>query len=440
VVTRHSSFTTIRILQALHMTERFRAWYLLETSHDVGLVAEILAGEQSTAKGVRLPGDTGDEIHERYGARIESIELLDESARPSLPSREQGGGVCRRAEVCLSWPVHNVGASLPILWVTLLGNQVGMRQLSGIRLRRLELPASFVRGCPLPQFGIHGTRRLTGVYGRPLIGCIVKPNIGLTPEQTAGAVRELAASGIDFIKDDELIASPPYSPLAARVAAVMPVIDEIAQGTGRKVMYAFNITDEYDQMLRHHDTVLAAGGTCVMVDINGVGLSGLASLRRHCQLPIHGHRAGWAMFTRSPALGMDFQPYQAIHRLAGVDHLHVSGLGGKFWEDFDTVLSSARHCLTPLSSGPGRDDRAMPVFSGGSTIHQAAPTFHGAGTADLIYTCGTGIMGHPVDLASGCRSMRQAWEAALQGIPLRHYAKTHPELAAALSGRRDPVH
>ncbi len=39
-------------------------------------------------------------------------------------------------------------------------------------------------------------------------------------------------------------------------------------------MFAFNITDEIDAMLRHHDAVLAAGGTCVMVSLNSVGLAG----------------------------------------------------------------------------------------------------------------------------------------------------------------------
>src|SRR2546425_9511728 len=36
-----------------------------------------------------------------------------------------------------------------------------------------------------PAFGIPGTRRLAGVHGRPLIGTIIKPSIGLTPAQTA---------------------------------------------------------------------------------------------------------------------------------------------------------------------------------------------------------------------------------------------------------------
>ncbi len=55
--------------------------------------------------------------------------------------------------------------------------------------------------------GIKGCRQLTNVENRPLIGTIIKPSIGLTPEQTAEMVKTLAGAGIDFIKDDELLSS-----------------------------------------------------------------------------------------------------------------------------------------------------------------------------------------------------------------------------------------
>lgn len=419
------------------MSDRFYASYLIETPGDPHAAAVEMAGEQSTSTSSRMPGET-DRIIREHGARIESLEALADGDRPSLPSRRQPrSGPVSRARTVISWPTHNIGYSLPMLATTLLGNQVGMRRLTGVRLESLRLPRDFIAACPRPAFGIAGTRQLSGVVGRPLIGSIVKPNIGYTPAQSAEAVRELAEGGIDFVKDDELIANPPYSPLAERVAAVMRVVNEIADRTGKKPMYAFNISDEVDEMRRHHDTVLAAGGTCVMVNINSVGLSGLIALRRHSSLPIHGHRAGWAMLTRCPALGMDFQPYQMLHRLAGVDHLHVSGLGGKFWEEYPTVLQSARDCLSPMDDGEGAaDDRAMPVFSGGSSVLESQPTFEGAGTADLIYAAGGAVFGHPGGIAAGVCSLRQSWEAAMQGAELSAYAASRPELEAAIGQRQ----
>src|SRR6185295_6059899 len=116
-------------------------------------------------------------------------------------------------------------------------------------------------------FGIEGTRKLTGVTDRPIIGTIIKPSVGLSPQQTAELVKTLAEAGIDFVKDDELMADPPHSPFDARVDAVMRVINAHADRTGKKVMYAFNISDELDAMQRHYEKVVKSGGTCAMISL-----------------------------------------------------------------------------------------------------------------------------------------------------------------------------
>jgi ribulose 1,5-bisphosphate carboxylase large subunit-like protein len=51
---------------------------------------------------------------------------------------------------------------------------------------------------------------------------------------------------------------------------------------------------------------------------------------------------------------------------------------------------------------------------------------------DLIYAAGGGIMGHPMGPTAGVQSLQQAWQAAVDDIPLAEYAASHPELKAAL--------
>ncbi|MCR0983846.1 RuBisCO large subunit C-terminal-like domain-containing protein [Roseomonas populi] len=409
---------------------RFAATYLIETPGDVETVAAAMAGEQSTATHTRVAGET-PELLRRHGAVVERIERLGTVSTPSLPSHATGAAQSfQRARVRISWPLHNIGPSLPMLMTTLMGNQTGMRDLTGLRLQSLELPEEFIRACPRPAFGITGTRRLSGVQARPLIGTIVKPNIGLAPEETAALVSEFAEAGLDFVKDDELMADPPYCPAVERAEAVLGAVRRAEDRTGHRLTYAVNITGEVDEMRRRHDAVLAAGGRCVMVNLNAVGLSGLLALRRHSQLPIHGHRAGWGAMARAPLMGADFGVYQQFWRLAGVDHLHVSGLGGKFWETAEDVTASARACLSPLLDD---SDRAMPVFSGGSTVRHVAGTLRAAGSADLIMTTGGAILGHPGGPRAGVESMRAAWAAAMAGIPPDDFARDHPPLATALA-------
>lgn len=416
--------------------DRIYARYWIETAFPIPQAAEIMAGEQSSGTFVRVPGET-DELRERHAARVESIELLDAVATPSLPGagapkNQPGPPVYQRAKVLLSWPLQNLGPSLPNLMATVAGNLFELRPFSGLKLLDLRLPAAFAEAYPGPQFGVEGTRRLTGVERLPLVGTIIKPSVGLTPDATAAMVRSLAEAGIDFIKDDELQCDGTHCPFEQRVEAVMRVINEFASATGKKVMFAFNLTGETDQMKRRHDFVLRRGGTCVMVSVNGAGLAGVSELRRHSALPIHAHRNGWGMFDRSPALGMSFIAWQKFWRVAGVDHLHVNGLRNKFCESDDSVIASARECLTPMFDVPYKGCEIMPVFSSGQSAGRAFDTWRVLGSTDLIFACGGGIVAHPGGPAAGVRSVRQAWQAAVDGLTCEQAVEAYPELKQAV--------
>ena len=397
------------------MTARIEARYWIETAWPLEEAAATMAGEQSTGTFIRVPGET-DELRERYGARVEKLTPLGEVGQPSLPGSglpRSGPATRRTAEVTLSWPLHNPGTSLPNLLATLAGNLWELKPFSGMRLLDVSLPPEFLTAYRGPQFGVSGTRSLTGVYGRPLIGTIIKPSIGLSPEATATQVAILVEADIDFVKDDELQADGPHCPFEERLRAVMKVINAHADRTGKKVMYAANITGEIDEMRRRHDLVVAEGGTCVMVSMNSIGLPALKVLREHCRVAIHGHRNGWGLLGRSPAIGMSFVAYQKFWRLAGIDHTHVNGLRNKFCETDESVIASARECLKPMFPVPGRGCEIMPVFSSGQTAAQATDTYRLLGSVDLIHAAGGGIMGHPDGVAAGVRSLREAWEAAV---------------------------
>ncbi len=415
--------------------QRIYARYWIESAFPLLAAAEVLAGEQSSGTFVKVPGET-EELKARHAARIEKLVELEPVLEPSLPGARVPKGtadpVWRRAEIILSWPLSNLGPSLPNLMATVAGNLFELAQFSGLRLLDLHLPPEFLDVYQGPQFGVGGTRTLSGVHGLPLIGTIIKPSVGLSPEATAETVRLLAEGGIDFVKDDELQADGPHCPFNERVAAVMRVIDDHAQRTGKKVMFAFNVTGEIDEMLARHDHVLAAGGTCIMVSLHSIGLPALVRLRRHAQLPIHAHRNGWGLYQRSPYIGVSYIAWQKFWRLAGADHMHVNGLRNKFCESDESVLASARECLTPMFDVHGHGCEAMPVFSSGQTVRQAPDTYRGLGTADLIFAAGGGLMAHPAGIAAGVQSLRQSWQAAVEGRPLDEYAQYHPELRQAL--------
>ncbi|GAA3865054.1 ribulose-bisphosphate carboxylase large subunit family protein [Tessaracoccus defluvii] len=409
------------------MSATVEATYWVETTDPLERAAEAMAGEQSTGTFVRVERET-DELRARFAAQVVSIEEQEPSGRTPLPGANTSDGPMRAALIRLSFPLDNFGPSLPNLQAAVAGNLFEMRPFSSIKLMDLDLPAAFAERYPGPAFGLAGTREAMGRPTGAMIGTIIKPSIGLAPAELAEVVGELVEAGIDFIKDDELQGNGPHSPLAERVAAVMPVLLDYRERTGRMPMYAFNITDDLDTMRRNHDLVVAAGGTCVMACINLVGLAGVEWLRRHSQVAIHGHRTMFGAITRSPQVGIHFRAYQKLARLSGVDHLHTNGLHNKFYESDAEVIAAITDVRTPLLGG----NVTVPVLSSGQWAGVAHETYAAVGSTDLLTLAGGGIHGHPDGAAGGVESMRAAWDAAVAGESLAARAARVPSLQHAI--------
>ena len=403
--------------------------YRIETAGSIEKLAAKIASDQSTGTFVALPGET-EELKARVAARVTAIRPLDDAATPSFP--DQGQGPFRRADADIDFPIDAVGTDLSALMTIAIGGVYAIRGFTGIRVVGLKLPEAYRGAHPGPQFGVKGSRAFTGVDGRPIIGTIVKPALGLRPHETAELVRDIVEAGADFVKDDEKLMSPAYSPLSERVKAIMPIILDAEQKTGKKVMYAFGISHaDPDEMMRNHDLVLKAGGNCAVININSIGFGGMSYLRKRSGLVLHAHRNGWDLLTRHPGLGMDFSVYQQFWRLLGVDQFQINGIRVKYWEPDESFVASFKAVSTPIFSP---SDCALPVAGSGQWGGQAPDTYERTGrTQDLLYLCGGGIVSHPGGAAAGVRAVRQAWEAAVQGIALDTYAKTHPELAQSLA-------
>jgi 3-oxoisoapionate-4-phosphate decarboxylase len=407
-----------------------RITYRIESPGDVEALAAKIASDQSTGTFVPVPGET-EALKARVAARVVAIRHLEPTDLPAWPDEAGEATRFNRAEAEIAFPLDAVGTDLSALMTIAIGGVYSIKGMTGIRVVDMKLPPEFAAAHPGPQFGIAGSRRMTGVEGRPIIGTIVKPALGLRPEETAELVGELLPSGVDFIKDDEKLMSPTYSPLERRIAAIMPRILDHEQKTGKKVMYAFGISHtDPDEMMRNHDLVVAAGGNAAVVNINSVGMSGLAFLRKRAGIVLHAHRNGWDILTRHGGRGMEFSVWQQFWRLIGVDQFQINGIHVKYWEPDESFVKSFKAVSTPLFS---ENDCPLPVVGSGQWGGQAPETYRRTGgSTDLLYLCGGGIVSHPGGAGAGVRAVRQAWEAAVAGIPLSDYARDHPELAQSL--------
>ncbi|MGW3345697.1 RuBisCO large subunit C-terminal-like domain-containing protein [Nonomuraea rubra] len=400
------------------------ATYQVVTRLPLEQAVSAIAGEQSTGTFVSVAGET-DELRARHSAVVLDMTEIPAPITEALPG-SRGDQPLHAALVRIGFPLDNTGPSLTNLFPVVAGNLYELRELAGLKLVDLDLPAAFGDAYLPAGFAVDGTRRLVGRPSGVLIGTIVKPNVGLRPSDYVDLVLELGLAGADFIKDDEVNADCPPAPLPQRVRAVTGALDEVERRTGRRPMYAFNISDEPDRMLRNHDLVVAAGGTCVMVNLNVVGFPAVAMLRRHARVPIHAHVTGIGALARHAGLGIGHVAYQKLARLTGIDHLHCGGFHSKFYVTDDDVAAMVEAVRTPLLGG----FPCLPVLSSAQWAGTAPVTLERTGTEDLLVLAGGGVLGHPDGPAAGITSIRQAWAATAAGVPLHEVDS--PELVRAL--------
>lgn len=326
------------------------------------------------------------------------------------------------------------------IYSSVAGNIFGMKEIASLRLEALRLPPALATSFPGPAYGVAGIRATLGVKGRPLVGTIVKPKIGLPPQEQAKVVYEAMAAGCDVVKDDENLTSQAFCPFEERLRLCLDAARRAEDETGCPKGYIPNVTAPAEVMLRRAGLVAHLGGPIAMVDLVTAGWSAVQSLR-NAGLPLilHGHRAMHAAFTRDPAHGIAMAVLARSARLCGIDQLHVGTAVGKMEGSAGEVLrSAAALTATPAEDGAGADGQrwddcppALPIASGG--LHPGhVPAVIALLGHDVVLQFGGGIHGHPDGTAAGARAARQAVDATLAGQTLAQAARSAPELARAL--------
>ena len=333
------------------------------------------------------------------------------------------------SEAKIAYPVglFELG-NMPNILSSVAGNVFGLRVLKNLRLNDIKFPKQLVKSFKGPKYGTEGIRRILKVQGRPLVGTIIKPKLGLMTVDHAKVAYEAWAGGCDIVKDDENLSSQDFNPFEERLTKTLESRDRAEKETGEKKVYMINITSGTKEMIRRAELVLHHGGEYVMIDILTCGFAALQTFRdQGFDLVIHAHRAGHAAFTKNPRHGISMQVLSKAARMIGVDQLHVGTVVGKMFETKEEVAENC-DALTEEMFGL---KPVLPVASGGlhPRLVPALMEFFGK---DFVIQAGGGIHGHKDGTVSGAKAMRQAVDATLQGMSLDKYAEKHKELKGAL--------
>ncbi|MES0325036.1 MAG: type III ribulose-bisphosphate carboxylase [Candidatus Bathyarchaeia archaeon] len=333
-------------------------------------------------------------------------------------------------DIRIAYPVELFeSGNMPNILSSVAGNVFGLEDVANLRLNDITFPMELISSFKGPQYGIHGVRKLTGVHGRPLVGTIVKPKLGLVVRDHAKVAYDSWLGGCDVVKDDENLSSQKFNPFEERVIETIEKRDRAESETGEKKVYLINVTAEVELMKKRAQFVEDVGGRYMMIDILTTGWSSLQTMRdAGFKLMIHAHRAGHAAFTRSHVHGINMVVLARVARLLGVDQLHVGTAVGKMAETKEEVLANKEACVEPM----GDIKPVLPVASGGLHPGMVPKLVEYFGN-DTVIQAGGGIHGHPDGTVKGAKALRQAVDAAVAGITLEEYAKTHNELSKALT-------
>jgi ribulose-bisphosphate carboxylase large chain len=323
---------------------------------------------------------------------------------------------------------------IPNILSIVAGNLFGSGVLQNVRLVDLEFPKEIVETFKGPKFGIEGIRRIVGTLenGRPHLGTIIKPKVGLSPKETAKVAYEAAMGGVDFIKDDETLTNQKFCPLDERVSNVMEALDRAKSETGRNILYAPNITAETYRILELADVAIEHGAPALMVDVLPSGFSAVRLLAEDSSIkvPLHVHRCMHAAMTRNPKHGISMMVIAKLVRLAGGDQLHTGTAVGKMGDREKRVVEIV-NINNFLSMKFYNFKTTFPVASGG--IHPSIVPLNIRNLGkNIVIQAGGGIHGHPMGTRAGAAAMRQAIDAAIKGMPLEKYAENHEELKLAI--------
>jgi ribulose-bisphosphate carboxylase large chain len=377
--------------------------------------------------------------------------------------------------IAYPWRLFDRGGNVQNILTYIVGNILGMKEVSALKLLDVWFPPSMLEQYDGPAYTVDDMRTYLDVYDRPILGTIVKPKMGLTSAEYAEVCYDFWVGGGDFVKNDEPQANQDFCPYDKMVAHVKEAMDKAVKETGRKKVHSFNVSAaDFDTMIERCEIIRNAGfepgSYAFLIDGITAGWMAVQTLRRrYPDVFLHFHRAAHGAFTRPEnPIGFSVLVLSKFARLAGASGIHTgtAGVGkmagtpdedivaaheiqylkseghffGQAWtkimdNDTDAInlvhMDSAHHVILEEDSWRGMK-KCCPIVSGGLNPVRLKPFIDVMGNVDFITTMGSGVHAHPGGTQAGAKALVQASDAYLKGVGIAEYAKDHEELAQAI--------
>lgn len=303
--------------------------------------------------------------------------------------------------VTIAFPIANIDFEtdgISHLLCNIMGGQLDIDVIEECHVEKITFPDSVLSKFKGPKFGISGMREFTGVFGKPLLGGIVKPKIGISPKVLLEMVKEMVEGGVNFIKEDEIMSNPAFCTIEERV----PLISEYIKD--KNVVYSVCVNSDPLHVIDRVKRVHELGGNSVHINFwSGMGV--YKSIR-DLDLPLflHFQKSGDKILTNeNHAFHIKWDVICYLATLMGADSIH-SGMWGGYLSDNERQLNRTLKIL--------RSGNTLPALSCGmhpGLVQKINEKFG----VDYLANVGGAMHGHPRGTLSGAKAMRQAIDGNL---------------------------
>jgi ribulose-bisphosphate carboxylase large chain len=367
-------------LYRTHIPEdHFSCHFFLQSRTSVKEAAEALAIGQSIGNpSVRSDYET-PEMMEQHSAKI--------IADPDNLANIKAGVV----EV--AWPYRNIdwyADGIAQLMCTVMGGQMDIDIIEqchwiDIHIDRVKADLS------IPSYGLTGFRDHVQQYDKPLLGTIVKPKTGLTPQILKDIVQQMVDGGVDFIKEDEIMSNPACLPLEQRISIVQPILD------GKDTVYCYCINSDPHTLMDKARAVSGWGGMGVHINFWS-GMGSYKAIRDEDNGTfIHFQKSGDKVLTsKYNAFRIEWAVMCKLAGLIGCDTIHAGMYGGYMDMGYEELKNIQNICL---------EQNMVPAFSCGMT-KELIPVIREKFGNDWMANVGGAIHTHPNGIEAAVKELR----------------------------------
>jgi ribulose-bisphosphate carboxylase large chain len=284
------------------------------------------------------------------------------------------------------------------------------------RVVDIRIPSELARRLPPPRWPHRRVRSYLGLAPEePIIGTIIKPKTGLTPELFSRSVVDAAVAGARFTKADENCHLTRRE-LGEHVGQTVRDLEregfDLSPGVpGRKPRFLFapHITSDPPEILERARAAVEAGANALMFSpYYSGGFSVMAGVASALDVPLYAHTAGMNQLTGFWGWGFDPSVMYVLAALLGAAFMQLTCVSSYLRPlDVEKPFILRRLEEERLVG----DDGMTLVIAGGLAPGNIGANAAALGWRGRMFLAGTSVYSHPAGPRAGVEALVGAFRA-----------------------------